>query len=319
MRKNFLLTGLCLASFFFSHAQRSGNYDAIDKYADALGSLPSLNVATITDTLTLPFQSKGEKARAIYYWITHNISLDPRAIRSNDNTKSNPVKVIELRKATPSGFALLFQEMASLADIRCLTVDGYLRTHTDQINEKPEEMNHAWNVVQLGQSPTEWYYVDAARGSGMLDKKAANFIPSFTSEYFFADRRLFNLEHFPDNDAWQLGGGPKGLSEFYSLPVIFPPAYPLGITGMVPFKGFIKSKTQQAVNFALKVSSSASTESIELIIGDELKKGKNIPMNFINRDGNISFDYVFREEDEFPLTIKVNGKDVISYRVQIVE
>lgn len=319
MKYFILLLGFCFICFSSTTAQIINKLEAADKHAENLGALTSLNVATITDTLIAPFQSKLEKARAIYYWITHQVALDPKAMRTNDNTKTDPVKVIELRKATPAGFALLFQEMASQADIRCLTVDGYIRNGIDQINEKPDEFNHAWNVIQLGQSPTDWHYVDAARGSGMLDKKQANFIRSFTSEYFFADRRLFNLDHYPDNEAWQLGSGPKGLSDFFSLPVIFPAAYQLGMTSMIPFKGTIKSKVHQSVDFSLRISESASVASIELVIGDESRKAKVMPMNFSRNNGDINFRYTFREEDEIPVTIKADGKEMISYKVIITE
>src|SRR6188768_483657 len=99
---------------------------ANDELVKNLGSLPTLNVATITDTITINFSDKKEKARAIFYWIANNIALDPKATKTNDVKKINPEDVIQSRKTTPLGFANLVQEMCSLANIRCLVVDGYV-------------------------------------------------------------------------------------------------------------------------------------------------------------------------------------------------
>ena len=71
--------------------------------------------------------------------------------------------------------------MCSQANIRCLSVDGYVKNFPEEINDIPDEINHSWNVVQLGLSPEEWYYVDAAKGSGYLDKKRSVFTKKFTS------------------------------------------------------------------------------------------------------------------------------------------
>jgi transglutaminase/protease-like cytokinesis protein 3 len=182
------------------------HYTTTDNFIKNLGSLDSLNVARIADTLTRRLSDKEQKARAIFYWIANNIALDLKAIKSNDQRKSLPEDVVKMRKGTPLGFAKLFQEMSSLANIRCLVVDGYVKANTDDINSPSDESNHSWNVVQLGLSPDQWYFVDVAKASGYTDKKMSSFTREFTSNYFFPDKALFNLDHFPDNDAWQLGG-----------------------------------------------------------------------------------------------------------------
>ncbi|MBP6372122.1 MAG: transglutaminase domain-containing protein, partial [Ferruginibacter sp.] len=94
------------------------NFASVDSAVKQFGGMSDKNVATIAQTITLAFPEKISKARAIYYWIAKNIALDPKASRSNDQKNSDPVKVIELRKATPLGFSLLFQEMCSQAGIR---------------------------------------------------------------------------------------------------------------------------------------------------------------------------------------------------------
>src|SRR5688572_17444756 len=139
-----------------STANAQTKYEQVDAYVEKLGPLTGLNVATIADTLTRQLASKEDKARAIFTWIAKNIALDLKATRGNDQKKSDPVLVVQNRKATPLGYSLLVQEMSSMANIRCLSVDGYVKNFPEEFNEKPDESNHSGNVNKLGQSPEQW-------------------------------------------------------------------------------------------------------------------------------------------------------------------
>ena len=311
-----------LVLFFIStsFAQNySDQYKTVDAFTTKLGSLDSLNVARIADTLTRKLADKEQKARAIFFWIAHNISLDARAIKSNDQRKSLPEDVVKLRKATPLGFAKLFQEMSSLANIRCLVVDGYAKNNSDDINNPADEINHSWNVVQLGQSPDQWYFVDAAKASGFNDKKFSSFTPDFTSNYFFAEKTLFNLDHYPDNNAWQLGGGSKSLKDFYALPVIARAAYTIGLKKPIPVTGFIKTKTKNKVLFGFACNPDVVIQNISLMIGEGKKMQKPEPMNFTASNGQVNFSYQFKTDDSFPVKIMVDGKEMLQYMVEVTE
>jgi len=302
------------------HAQStSDQYKTIDAFVQKLGSVDSQNVANIALALTKPFQDKESKARAIFYWIANNIALDAKAIKINDERKSLPEDVVKLRRGTSLGIAKLFQEMSSLADIRCLVVDGYVKKTIEDLNNPADEINHSWNVVQLGLSSEKWFFVDAAKAMGTLDKKMSAFKKEFTSEYFFADRSLFNLDHFPDNDNWQMGGGPKSLKEFYSLPIIFNAAYYYGLKKPTPTGGYIKTKTSAKTSFTLPYNFASSITNVSLLIGEGTKQQKPEPMNFTVAANAINFNYQFKKEDTYPVKIVVDGKTVLEYMVEVIE
>jgi transglutaminase-like putative cysteine protease len=317
-----LLTLVTVISAFLNVANAQstpGHYSTTDNFIQKLGSLDSLNVARITDTLTRRIPDKEQKARAIFYWIAHNIAWDIKAMKSGDQRKSNPEDVIRSRKATPLGFAKLFQEMSSAANIRCLVVDGYIKNYTDDINNPADEINHSWNVVQLGTSPDQWFFVDAARASGSADRKMSVYTPAFTSNYFFPEKALFNLDHFPDNDAWQLGGGPKSKKDFYALPVIDRAAYTISLKKPVPASGFIKARTKTKVNFSFAYDSEAPVSNVSLLVGEGKKMQKPEPMNFTAANGTINFSYQFKTEDTIPVAVLVDGKEVLHYLVEVTE
>ncbi len=318
--KKSLLTLLSFIAISICFAQTiNPKYKKVDDAVQKLGALTKFNVADIADTITENFSTNEEKARAIFYWIANNIAIDPKAIKQQDEKNKLPEKVIELRRATPLGFSLLVQEMCSYAKIRCLSVDGFVKNHAYEINEKSDEKNYSWNVVQLGQSPETWYYIDACRASGFLDPKLTSFTKHFTSQYFFADKKLFNLIYFPDNMAWQLGGGNKSIKDFYALPIIGNEAIGLEMKKLLPLTGLIKTTIAKPVSFSFSVNNDNTIQKISILIGDEKKKQKEEPMNFENNGGDIRFAYTFKKDDTFPIQIVVDGKIMLQYIVQVAE
>lgn len=313
----FFLSAVLLASFS-TNAQSSGQYKEIDDYVKSLGRLDTLNMGTISQVLTKKFPEAKDKVRAIFTWIALNISYDLKAGRNSDNSKSGSDIILKTRKASPAGYAGLFQDMCSVQKIRCLTVDGYAKYKPEDINEKPDEFNHTWAVVQLGQSPDTWFYVDPTWGSGYTDVNMKTFTPAFNDAYFFADRVVFNYQHFADNSAWQLGPGPKNIEAFFSQPVVKEAAYNLRLGKYTPTTGFLKLPLNKATTFVLNVQPEANIDIVALEIGsDKKKKVKTMDHTFNGK--TISFTNKFDVEDLYPVTILVNNKPVLSYMVEVSE
>ncbi|UAY51429.1 transglutaminase domain-containing protein [Ferruginibacter albus] len=303
-----------------SSSARSQGYKQVDDYVKKLGSLDSMNMGTIANLLTKNFPDKINKTRAIFDWIAFNISYDCKAARNSDNSKTGSEEILKTRMATAFGYAALFQDMCSVAGIRCLTVDGYSKTTTTEDDELPEGFNHSWNVVQLGQSPSEWYYVDPTWGSGYTDNDVKVFTRSFNDKYFFTDNAIFNATHFPDNTAWLLGGARGGQNKktFFSMPGIKPQAIEFGITGVKPAQSHIKAKVGKPVQFSIDVSNKDAIGIVSLAMGDA-KKRKTKQVDYSTAGSSIVFSYKFQEADEFPVSVLFNGKEVIVFWVVVEE
>jgi transglutaminase/protease-like cytokinesis protein 3 len=300
-------------------AQKSiEDFKVVDEYVKSLGTLDTLNMGTISYIVTKKFPDAKDKARAIFDWIAYNISFDCRGAKKNGNEKNNAEDVLKFRKATASGYAALFQDMCSVVKIRCLTVDGYLKNNTEQFNEKPDEFNHTWNVIQLGESPETWFYVDPTLGSGITDEKLTIFTKEYNDAYFFADKIIFNYQHLPDNKAWLLGPGTKSSSNFFSMPLVKNAAYEFSVTNFLPDNGYIKANTKKAVQFSFKASSNAQIDIVALTIGeDKKKKIKTADHSFSG--GTVRFSYKFDEEGSYPVTVLINNKPVLGYFVEVNE
>lgn len=300
-------------------AQPNNPFVKIDQYVQQLGSLDVFSVASITDTLTKPFQSKVEKARAIYAWMIQHISIDPKASKSKDDNKATPIKVMTSRQANAKGFANLFQEMCSQADIRCIVVEGFTRNNTEDIENVLDEPNHAWNVVQLGRSETEWLYVDACKGSGSLDKRQTTFTKQPTYQYFFPSNSLFNLDHFASNKAWQLGESPSSLKQFCNGPIIGNGAYVIGLSSPLPNHGRIKTSPSKSIRFRFQHDPTIPIQNISLQIGEGNKIIPSQPFNFNDENGWIEFAYTFKKEGDYPLRIFADKQLLLSYQLEIIE
>lgn len=314
-----LLSGLLILTGISSSAQSTSEYyKDIDDYVTSLGSLDTLNMGTISFIVTKKFADPRDKVRAIFDWIAYNINFDLKAGRNNDNEKINTDLVLKFRKANAAGYAALFQDMCSAVKIRCLTVDGYAKYNTEQITEKPDDFNHTWVVVQLGQSPDTWYYVDPTWGSGYTDDKMTKFTKAFNDDYFFADRYIFNYQHFADNSAWQLGPGPKSLSSFFSLPLVKSAAYEFKLSKFSPAAGVIKAKIGNPVSFNIKLNSNTPIEIVSLVIG-EGKKMKTKTVDYSYSKGSIVFNFKFEADDTYPVTVLVNNKPILGYMAEVSE
>lgn len=314
---------IIILSFFlsaFAVAQTSGSrFKTVDDYVKSLGSLDTLNMGTISYIVTKKFPDNMDKVRAIFDWIAYNISFDCKAARSNGNEKPDPENVLKFRKTNASGYAALFQDMCSVIKIRCLTVDGYAKNNVEQINEKPDEFNHTWVVVQLGLSPETWYYVDPTWGSGYTDDKVIVYTKAYNDAYFFADKTIFNYQHFPDNTAWVLGANStKNIKDFFALPLVKDYAYEYGIRNISPLNGNIKASTKKPVSFSFKLKGNTKIDIVALMIGTDKKK-RIKTVDYTLNNSMVSFNYKFDEEDSYPVTVLINNKPVLGYFAEISE
>lgn len=312
-----LFAAIFLFAAFNVKAQTSSrDFSKIDAYVKSLGPLENMSMGTINNVVSNKFTDKMDKARAIYYWVAHHIVYDTKLMRSNSTAKNTPAEVLRTRRAVGIGFASLFQDMCSSADIRCLTVDGFVKYNTQQIGEKDQEINHTWAVVQLGESPEEWFYVDPAFGSGYLSADMKEFTKSYTDAYFFTEKATFNLQHFPDNSAWKLGSAPKNKGDFFDMPVIKSSAIELGITKCSPNNGKIKAKADKAVKFSFTLKNTETITKVELGYGEK-KKYKLEEIQYASAAGMLSFTYKFQDANSYPVTVFVNGKEFAQYYAEI--
>ncbi len=182
----------------------SVNFTKVDQYALTLTQRYK-NIPALAKDLLAPFSTQQEKVRAIFVWITNNISYDCAAYHSN---KSNRVtftykteaelaskkqryyydyasRVLQSRKAVCEGYAALFNALCKIAGVDSEVVIGTASNNIDKIKRLKEKKNfftnHTWNKVFID---GVWYYADATWASGYCDVGVRHFFREFKPYYY---------------------------------------------------------------------------------------------------------------------------------------
>ncbi len=219
--KNGILFGLffCMLSL---HAQRADFKEidfakaetiAIRHQGEELTHLPAL-----AHDLTSQLSSDVERFRAIYYWVTHNISGNHGLLSQNERrrkklkndpealhnwnlqfTKEVFTTLRQDKETVCTGYAYLIKVLSNLAGIECEIIDGY--GTTDGHKSDPDMPNHSWNAVNLN---GKWYLCDATWAAGYTDMSSFLFEFEYDNSYFLQKPSEFVKSHQPLEEKWTL-------------------------------------------------------------------------------------------------------------------
>ncbi len=291
-----------------SHSQFA--FEAIDSFAISIGSCDSMDIPTITNQLTRPFTDQISKTRAIYTWIANNINYDCPAYHIPTKRVSEPEKVLKLRKAVCEGYANLFQEMCSNANIQCLTIDGYARVSIDDIGNKSKAPNHTWNAVQIN---GVWKLIDVTWASGVVDKKVKYFTKLFSDFYFFTDPNKFIYSHYPTLKAWLLTKQKITFKEFNENPLIKENYFYSKIKEFSPNEGIIKLKQDETTQITIVTDEPNNLTKIELRI-DEGTKVSLLPCEIKKVANTVTISFNYSKPGIFPLYLLFDYASVMIFQ-----
>lgn len=135
------------------------------------------------------------RVKAIYDWLASRISYDVPALMFMQIPNQDAESVFRQRTGVCAGYANLFKALAGELGIPAEYVTGDTRT----INGDIAGVGHAWNAVQVG---GKWYLLDATWGAGYVD--GDKFTRRYTSAYLLTPPEIFSIDHYPEQDQWQL-------------------------------------------------------------------------------------------------------------------
>jgi hypothetical protein len=192
-----------------SIGQTAPNYVYVDTKMASIPENLTTTTSEIAAYINSNFSSQDEKIRAIYYWITSNISYDVPNMYTPNNLDSPEVKItntLNTRKGVCIHYAEVFNDIATKVGIKSYIIGGYTKQF-DEVATIP----HAWNVSQID---GKWFLFDATWGAGFVTGK--NFTKKQNNTYFerAPDKMISN--HMPFDYLWQLLNEPLTNSEFIS-------------------------------------------------------------------------------------------------------
>jgi hypothetical protein len=303
---------LCMAVSTKAQTKIDRNsFQKLDKYVADLGPMEGHYLKYIVDTLTrrgtIP---KVDQVRAMYMWEANNISYNTAARRHPKQANNSASETLNERSGSHEGYANLFKTMCDLAHIRCEVIPGMAKFDPRDIGKlNPKWNRHTWNAVMIDNT---WYLLDLAWSAGYTDRKFRFFTPSFTDAWFFTDRELFALSHYPDKKNWQLLDTPLNKSNFTYAPIIGKSAiiyevYPETI------RGNIRGKSDTTKKMIFEVGNPDLIKSISVT----RRTAKKLDVKYTIEGDLLYADIPFASTGEYSFDIYVNDELAYIYQADI--
>jgi transglutaminase/protease-like cytokinesis protein 3 len=202
---------IILIFFSISSYSQINNFEEIEKYVLEVPKSQTKDIETLANYLKKNSKNKKEIVSRIYYWIAENIEYDWDAFINKKQIDVSAVATLQNRKSVCAGYAELFKAICDKAEIKCEIIVGYAKGYGYK-GGKISKPNHAWNAVNIDD---KWELVDSTWGIGGLvfNGKA---VKSWCGRYLLEDPNEFILEHFPENEKWQLLEQKITIETFFS-------------------------------------------------------------------------------------------------------
>lgn len=330
---------IIIVSFFifnYTNAQVSGfkNVDFTNAENTAkLNQGESLkNMSLLSYNLTSELSTDAEKFRAIYTWVCNNIRSDAsqykKVIRKQKKYKNDTLafiewsnkykkvvykKLLKQKKTMCTGYAYLVKELAFLADIECVIVDGYGRTVEANVDSL-EIANHSWNAVKLD---NKWYLCDATWSSGYLIE-SKGFVKDYNDGYFLTSPTLFSNNHFPKNKQWLLDSSTTE-SSFVAAPLVYGEAFKQGVFPEIPATMNFEIQKNEEISFSFKTLNKVATDKITLLNYSGGTENAYDIYDINNDNGVITFKNKFKYRGSYDVHLKIGEDIVATYIINVVK
>jgi transglutaminase/protease-like cytokinesis protein 3 len=177
------------------------NYSVIDAYALSL-TKKYTDLYELAADLTGKYAGQEEKVRAIYRWITDNISFDYKDLNrgvttaqriykkhkyAEDFKYSLALKTLRDKKGVCIGYSALFYELCRISGIKCSIIEGAADDNIKKIAYYRKTYfyypNHAWNSILLN---NQLYYIDVTWSSGQCSSR--KYFKNFNPDYYLTPK-----------------------------------------------------------------------------------------------------------------------------------
>lgn len=205
MKSSFLFLSLLFTLLSFS--QVKVDYTLIDKKITVIPRSETQSATDIARYIDSNFKTEDDKIRAIFYWITSNISYDIANMYQVDfenNTSKRITKTLKTKKGICADYSMLFHEIASLTGIKSFVIEGYTKQ-----NGKIDVLSHAWCAAKIN---NEWYLFDPTWGSGYVNNN--KYTRKINNLYYKVAPSQMISSHIPFDYLWQFLTYPITNQEF---------------------------------------------------------------------------------------------------------
>ncbi len=307
--------------FFISFTIQAQEYASVDAKVKRYPAYSSAQ--GLANKINADFTNDGDKIRAAFRWLTHNIRYDLKEYYTPTSKKfsfkysneaDKQLKLQQLkdqvvdemfssRKSVCEGYAQSFKKICDLLEIESVVIKGYARNTTGEIGEIPTASNHAWNAVKIG---LEWKLIDATWAAGYAINN--QWEKHFTEYYFYPKPSELLRTHFPDDTNWQLIKSPISKKTYADQPIIGQGFFSKNLQLISPNKGVLQSKP---TTFLIK---NLTKNHVVGYLFKGQKYGKKATVIIKNGTGSFSIDLKGKRHSE--LYLFIDSEIALEYKIQ---
>lgn len=326
MKKNFLKFPVLLWIFFlaFANVALAQDYSKVDNIVSQYPKSYT-NPEKLAEQINADFTSETDKVRAIFTWIGSNLKYDLREFQSGGNAIAFRYssedekmrkeikfrydlanKTLRTKKGVCQGYTALFHVLCDMVKVKCIDIPGTSKTHLSHIGKLPIAKDHVWNAVKIGE---DWKLIDVTWASGAVNVQSGKFVPQFNDAYFFTSPEIMFLNHFPDDKRLLMID--KSPEEFAELPLYYGDYIKSNYEITFPDTGILNLGKANIIPF--KIQNLASKDQISYVFTGE----GIIQSAEAKQTGTLTeFDVKIDAKSKGYLTIYINNKSVVSYKIQ---
>ena len=265
-------------------------FNVIDAYMRNCPTASEQSIDDIAEYIYRSARTDLEKARAVYVWMTDNISYNDDDFNSGNFGDNSAENVLRTRTAVCAGFADLFKEIAVKTGIEAITIIGYAKGYGYSEGDSFDETNHAWNAVKINGA---WKIYDATWGQSSTTEDGRGRMKSskkFDEQWFNVDPKLSVFTHLAEIPDENFLPQNISLTEFERLPHFQPKVFQYGLFSADELLAQVKTKKaynlpeMHAVPVSFQFVSAPKTHSIKLKerISFEIKSNVDLHFHLIN-------------------------------------
>ncbi len=194
----FFLAYLLLFVSLLATAQ--DDYSYVDSKALQIPGSQTYSTAGIAQYVNDNFTAEGERIRAVYTWVTHNIEYSKDSMfyfhTWGIDPEINMGAILRRRKGVCENYAQLFANIAAKCNIQAAVITGYTRAPGPSYWR-----GHGWVAVNINK---QWLLCDPTWDAGH----------DGSYKYFLSPPAGFISTHLPFDPMWQLLEQPVSGKEF---------------------------------------------------------------------------------------------------------
>ena len=222
-------------------AERSP-FNVIDAYMRNCPVASEHSIADIAYYINRSARTDLEKARAVYVWMTDNISYNDAGFNSGNLGDNSPENVLKTRVAVCAGFADLFTAIAVKTGIEAITIIGYAKGYGYSEGDSFDDTDHAWNAVKIDGT---WKIYDSTWGQGGGTEDSRGRLKStkkFDEQWFNVDPKHSVFTHLAEIPYENFLPQNISLAEFERLPNYQPKVFQYGFLSADELLAQVKTK-----------------------------------------------------------------------------